>query len=86
MIKFIYAPSFIKKLNKIEASLKEEVLEKVDLFKDNTNHKYLKVHKLHGKFINFFSFSVNYKTRIVFQYMAKDEIALLSIGDHDSYR
>ncbi len=86
MIKFIYAPSFLKQLKKIEPSLKEEILEKIDLFENEKNHEYLKVHKLHGKFSGCFSFSVNYKIRIVFQYMSKDEVAILSVGDHDSYR
>lgn len=86
MIDIIYAPSFVKQLNKIELSFQDEILEKIDFLKDEDNHKFLKVHKLHGKFKYCFSFSVDYRTRIVFQYITKNKVALLSIGDHDIYK
>lgn len=86
MIKLIYAPVFVKQLKNLELSLQDEVLEKIDVFKNKDNHKILKVHKLHGKFTDRFSFSVNYKTRIIFKYLTKDEIALLFVGDHDLYK
>ena len=86
MINIIYSPALIKQLNKIEVSLQEEVIEKIKLFTDKNNHQYLKVHKLHGKFSNCFSFSVNYKVRIVFQYEDKNKVALLAVGDHDIYK
>lgn len=86
MIEIIYAPNFVKQLKKIEQSLQEEVLEKIDLFKNRDNHKYLKVHKLHGKFNKCFSFSVNYNVRIVFEHIKNNRIALLSVGDHDIYK
>src|SRR3989344_4427648 len=66
MIKLIYAPVFVKQLKKLELALQDDVLEKIELFKDKKNHKILKVHKLHGKFTDCFSFYVNYNTRIVF--------------------
>ena len=86
MINFIYAPIFIKQFNKLDKDLKEEVLEKIELFKDKDNHNLLKVHKLHGKFKENYSFYVNYKIRIVFMWIDKNEIGILSIGDHDIYK
>lgn len=86
MLKLIYAPVFVKQLKKIEPSLQEEVLEKIEFFKDKNNHKSLKVHKLHGKFNDCYGFSVNYKTRIVFEYLSKGEVALLALGAHDVYK
>ena len=80
-----FTRAFFKRLNKFEEEFKENVLEKIDEFRDSKNHKRLRVHKLHGKFYKFYSFSVNYKTRIVFEYVSKTEVALLSIGDHDIY-
>jgi mRNA-degrading endonuclease YafQ of YafQ-DinJ toxin-antitoxin module len=76
---------FLKHLNKYEEEFKEVILEKIEEFKNPKNHKRLKVHKLHGKFSKFYSFSVSYKTRIVFEYVSKIEVALLSIGDHSIY-
>lgn len=84
MLKLIYAPRFVRQLKHLSHELQEEVIEKIDLFKDEQQHA-LKVHKLHGKFSDSFSFSVNYKTRIVFEYLSQDEVALLAVGDHDVY-
>jgi mRNA-degrading endonuclease YafQ of YafQ-DinJ toxin-antitoxin module len=66
--------------------LREEAAERIVELASIGNHSKLKVHKLHGKFKNCFSFSVNYRTRIVFQYENKRTISLLTIGDHEIYR
>jgi plasmid maintenance system killer protein len=81
-----YKPTFIKQYACFESSLKEEIKEKIELFKDKKNHKQLKVHKLKGKLSKYCSFSVNYKYRIVFVYQSKSRATLLAIGDHDVYR
>lgn len=80
------SPQFRKQLRKLEQPLQEETLEKIELFKDKDNHKQLKVHTLHGRLKDRYSFSVNYKFRIVFMYLSKNEIVLLAIGDHDVYK
>ena len=85
MIEFIYAPAFIKQFNKLDKDLKREVLEKIELFKDKNNHSILKVHKLHGRFKESYSFYVNYKIRIIFMWF-QNEVAFLAIGDHDIYK
>jgi plasmid maintenance system killer protein len=86
MIKLIYAPIFIRQLGKLGKELQNEAIEKIGLFEDESNHKALKVHKLHGSFKNKYSFSVNYKYRIVFMWQSKSEAALLAIGDHAIYK
>jgi mRNA-degrading endonuclease YafQ of YafQ-DinJ toxin-antitoxin module len=86
MLSVIYAPAFVKQFKKVEVSLQEEVLEKIKLFQDGNNHQSLKMHKLHGEFKACYSFSVNYKIRIVFEYLSKNEVALLALGDHDLYK
>lgn len=79
-----YKPSFVRQFNKLDPKLQEETLEKIDLLKKHKNHPLLKVHKLHGHLKERYSFSVNYKTRIVFTYVSK-EVVLLAIGDHAIY-
>ena len=82
-----YTPSFVRALNKLPPELQEEALEKIDLFRDQKNHKQLKVHKLSGRLKGRYSFSVNYKTRVVFNYLQTNpkEARLDAIGDHDVY-
>jgi len=86
MIKIGYKTSFVRQFDVLEENLQVEVLEKIELFKNPQNHRQLKVHKLHGELKNSYSFSVNYKIRIVFEYLSKDEVALLTIGDHKIYQ
>ncbi|MCX6819965.1 MAG: type II toxin-antitoxin system RelE/ParE family toxin [Candidatus Adlerbacteria bacterium] len=80
-----YKPRFIRQLKGLEPRLREEAIEKIELFKDKKNHAALRVHTLHGPLKGFFSFSVNFKYRIVFYYESKNEAVLLSIGDHKIY-
>ena len=85
MLSLIYAPIFVRNLNKLENKLQDEVLDKIELFNNLENHKQLKVHKLKGRFKNCYSFSANYRYRILFSYANKDEVNILAISDHDIY-
>lgn len=86
MIQISFKPTFVKQMNRLEKELVLEVFEKIELFKNEKNHKILKAHKLHGELSGRFSFSVNYKTRIVFKYETKNNVVFLDVGDHDMYR
>lgn len=81
-----YKPSFVRRFNKLEAELQEEAFQKIELFKDRKNHEQLKVHKLTGRLKGYYSFSVNYKYRIIFSYLSDLKVDFLDIGDHDIYR
>lgn len=86
-MEIVYTPEFLRSLKKLPHELQEEAIEKIDLFRDLLNHKKLKVHKLKGMLRGRYSFSVNYKTRIIFRYVRKPkEAVLLAIGDHDVYQ
>jgi mRNA-degrading endonuclease YafQ of YafQ-DinJ toxin-antitoxin module len=85
-IEIAYRPEFVRQYSKLDKDLQLEVREKIELFKDRNNHKILKVHKLHGRLAHRLSFSVNYKYRIVFEYLTDNEVALKTIGDHDIYK
>jgi len=90
MIELIYTTNFLRRLKKFKKSNKrlfEEIIEKVELFKNTDNHKALKVHKLHGRMRMWYGFSVNYKIRVVFKYgKKKTEASLLDVDDHDVYK
>jgi len=81
-----FKPTFVKKFKNLDADLQEEILEKIELFRDTNNHQQLKVHKRSGPLKDRYSFSVNYKTRVVFEYISKKEVVLLAIGDHNVYK
>ncbi len=85
-IEIKYTAEFIGLYGKLENDLQIEVKEKIELFKDHKNHTQSKVHKLHGRFNGYLSFSIDYKNRILFKYTAKNTATLLIVGDHDIYR
>lgn len=86
MIQLRYTPKFLRQMSKLEPDLQKEAFSKVELFKNKNNHRTLDVHKLKGKLLGSYAFSVNYKYRIVFDYLSQNEAALLVIGDHDVYK
>lgn len=85
MMKVKYKPSFLRQYNKLPKSLKDEAREKIELFKSDPSHSFLKTHKLKGRLKGFLSFSVNYAYRVVFYYEGKNVVALVDIGGHDVY-
>ena len=85
-MKIAYAPNFLRQYKKLPRGLQLEVKEKIDLFKSDPNHKFLKTHKLKGSLKNRWSFSVNYSYRIIFGHLTKDEVILLAVGDHSVYK
>jgi len=86
MVEIIYAPSFVRSFKKLEPALQDDVVERIELFRDEQNHEKLKVHKLQGRLGSTYSFSVNYSTRIIFSYDKKHQACLLDVGSHDVYR
>lgn len=86
MYQVSFKPSFIKQAKRLEDGLFEKVLKKIELLKSQANHHHLKVHKLHGKLEDFYSFSVDYDLRIIFEFKGKGGIVLISIGGHDMYK
>jgi mRNA-degrading endonuclease RelE of RelBE toxin-antitoxin system len=47
-MKILYKPRFLKAFNKLSPSLQDEIEEKINLFKEDQFHSFLKTHKLKG--------------------------------------
>jgi addiction module RelE/StbE family toxin len=81
-----FKPSFLRSFKKLPIALQQEAKEKIELFKKSRNHEQLQAHKLHGELSKYYSFSVNYRYRIVFTWEKKRESAIMvAIGDHSLY-
>lgn len=83
-MKITYSPRFLRRFKKLETNLQAEAKEKIKLFEQDPSHPFLKTHKLSGR-LEQYSFSVNYKYRIIFAYISKEEVYLLTIGNHAVY-
>lgn len=81
-----YKNSFLRMFKELDPVLQAEARIKIELFKNPKHHKELHTHPLRGPLRGRFAFSVNFSTRIVFEYVDRKRTAvLLSIGDHDVY-
>lgn len=85
-MRVLYAPTFLRMLKSLPPDLQEEAIEALDAFTGFGQHARLKIHKLKGRLAGRFAFSINYRYRIVFQYLKPDTAVMLAIGDHDVYK
>ena len=85
-MKITYTKRFVSKYKKLPRNLKLlfERAERIFL-KDEFDPR-LKTHALTGKLKNYWSFSVDYKHRVIFKLEDKKSAWFLSIGTHDVYR
>lgn len=86
MINIVVTQKFLKQLEDLEKDIFEEAMMKIEDFKDPKKHTQLKVHKLHGRFSGYYSFSVNHRIRVVFFFVSNNEARLHLIGGHEIYR
>ena len=86
LLRVQYKPSFLRQFKKLERALQKEAAEKIELFKNTGNHHSLDVHKLKGRLAGHMVFSINYRYRIVFEYIDAKTVGFLAIGDHDIYK
>lgn len=86
MLEIGYSSHFLRRFKKLPATFQEEVIVRIEEFKNTAHHKNLGVHKLKGYLKNYFAFSINYRDRIIFEYNKnKKKAYLLDIGDHSIY-
>ena len=84
-MKILYLAKFEREYKKIPKEIQELTEKKEKIFRKNPFDQKLKTHKLHGPLASFWSFSVDYKFRVVFDFVDKDTIRFYSIGNHDIY-
>jgi len=79
-----YHPQFRSAYQKLSLSIKNKAEIKERIFRKNPFDQRLETHKLHGKLKKLWSFSVDDKYRIVFEFNVSGVI-FLDIGDHKIY-
>ncbi|PIQ71512.1 type II toxin-antitoxin system mRNA interferase toxin, RelE/StbE family [Candidatus Roizmanbacteria bacterium CG_4_9_14_3_um_filter_33_18] len=70
-----------EKLTKNNFLLKDKIKAKVKFFTENPKHPSLKLHKLKGKMVEDWSFSVEGDIRVVLTYI-DDGVLFVDIGSH----
>ena len=68
-------------------SVKKAFLERESLFLINPFHPFLETHKLHGKYKDYFAFTVIGQYRVMCTFMEnRKDIGFINIGTHEIYK
>lgn len=84
-MKIYYSTKFGKEYKKLPKKIKLAAEKKESLFREDPFSPQLKTHKLTGKLKYYWSFSIDYQYRIIFEFADKDIIWFHSIGTHAIY-
>lgn len=82
----IYYSSEFKKSAKKYSSHRNKIEKTIYKFKLDPFDASLKTHKLSGKFKNYWSFSVDYHLRILFEFISDDSVGFIDMGTHEVYK
>lgn len=84
-MKILYLSKFAQQYRRLPANIKDLAEEREKVFRKNPFDTRLKTHKLHGELKDFYSFSIDYEYRIIFDFADKNTVRFYSIGKHDIY-
>ncbi|HLD21112.1 MAG TPA: type II toxin-antitoxin system mRNA interferase toxin, RelE/StbE family [Patescibacteria group bacterium] len=81
----LYTPHFKRDAKRLPVSMRKLVEERLSLFKKNPFDPSLKTHKLEGVLREYWSFSIDYRHRVICTFEGKSTVVLHAIGDHSVY-
>lgn len=81
-----YSSHFKRAYQQLDGVIQQKAEQRETIFRKNPFDPILKTHKLHGKLKDFYSFSIDRKTRIVFRFIGRAKAVFLDTGSHDIYQ
>ena len=84
-MKIIYLQKFERDYRKMSEKIKNIAEKREKIFRKNPFDRRLKTHKLHGELSEFWSFSINYRYRVIFDFVDESTVRFYTIGKHDIY-
>lgn len=85
-MKIYYSSKFAKEYKRLPKRVKLLAEKREIIFRKNPFDPRLKTHKLSGKLKDYYSFSIDYQYRIIFEITEKDIVWFHSVGTHEIYR
>lgn len=80
-----YSSKFKREYKKLPKPVKVLAEVKEQVFREDPFDTRLDTHKLHGRLREFWSFSVDNRFRIIFEFAKEDVVWFHSVGDHSIY-
>jgi addiction module RelE/StbE family toxin len=84
-MKIYYSSKFEKEYRRLPNKIKLLAEKKEKIFRLDLYSPSLKTHKLKGRLGDFWSFSIDYQYRILFEFAQNNEVWFLSVGTHSIY-
>ena len=84
--KLFTSSQYRRSFKKLPISTQQKAVKSLEVFQKDQFHPQLKTHKLSGKLVNRWSFSVDYSNRIMFEFVDEGTVGLIDIGPHKIYR
>lgn len=85
-MKIYYSQKFAREYKRLPPKVKKLAEKKETIFRNNPHHSSLKTHKLTGRLRQYYSFSIDYHYRIVFEFRKGDVVWFHSVGTHEIYK
>lgn len=84
-MKIRYSPHFVRQYKKLPEKVKLSAEQREAMFRKDWQNPLLATHKLKGKFAGLWSFSIDNRYRIIFEFIGEDEVHFHEAGDHRVY-
>jgi len=84
-MKIYYSSKFAKEYRRLPKNIKTIAEAREKTFRENPFNPRLKTHSLSGKLKEYYSFSIDYHYRIIFEFVGKDTVWFHSVGTHAIY-
>ena len=85
-MKIYYSSKFEREYRKLPIKIKKVAEKKERIFRKDPFDERLRTHKLTGRLKEFWSFSIDDKHRIIFEFVDRNTIWFHSAGTHEIYR
>lgn len=85
-MKIYYSSKFLKEYKHLPIKIKLLAEKKETIFRKDPFNPKLKTHKLSGKLNEYYSFSIDFQYRIIFEFAKENIIWFHSVGTHEIYK
>lgn len=84
-MKIYYSSKFAKEYKRLPKKVKIAAEKREKVFRINPFDSGLKTHRLSGKLKDYYSFSIDYHYRIIFEFVGENIVWFHSVGTHAIY-
>jgi addiction module RelE/StbE family toxin len=83
-----YHPRFQRSYKRLDPQIRMTAERRIALFRKDVLDQRLGTHRLHGKLKSLWSFSIDSRYRVLFEFIntSQSEVIFLDIGNHSLYR